>query len=69
MFKYLMLLVMIAGFTSGCKNSRDGEKKAYAAGCAAGINVVIEGMGAQPNQDKISAYCSKQAEEYLKNSK
>ena len=69
MFKYLMLLVVMTGLLAGCSRSRDAEAKAYAAGCAGGINIVLQSMAAQPNEAKVVEHCAQAAQEYLKNNK
>lgn len=69
MSKYFMLAVLMLGLAACKAPSRDAEAKAYAAGCTAGINVVLVGLGATPDAAKIQEHCTQEAQDYLKNNK
>ena len=66
MSKYLMLFTVLFGMVACNATSRKAESDAYAAGCTAGINVVLESLGAAPNVDKIAAFCNNGGAEYVK---
>ena len=69
MYKSLMLLAVVMFALVGCNSNRDAEAKAYAAGCAGGIEVVLASMGAQADPQKVAEHCNQAAQDYLKNNK
>ena len=68
MYKDVMLLLAMV-LVVGCSKNRLTEQKAYAAGCADGIGIVLQSLGAQPNPEKVAEHCNQAAQEFLKNNK